>query len=193
MAQNTSTRSASVKITAVKSQALLCVVAAIVVPAIFYLAYDLLTKDKNAGWAFLGIATVTLMGLYFAWLKSSVNSDLHDSTPTMLESGDGRRVTFDAGLARSDGGMLAVSQAMQYVFGRHALPEADGIVDENLLPIGDSFKQANIQIKQINSEVAQQKNMMREMSGAVAQPHEEDVPKASVPHVGQPQAGPGQH
>ncbi|WP_148261964.1 hypothetical protein [Methylomonas methanica] len=134
-----------------KSQVVL--VSLIILSGICYMAgFLFLWENKTHAWVPLIIGTSIIIPSIFAWFKSQKDTDLENSKPTSFTDGRGNQIVTDTRALMSP----EVVQNMERLFctltHREPLPEPDGILDKNGIPIPNTVDEARSRVDQANQQ-----------------------------------------
>lgn len=112
----------------------------------------LLGMGIAAGWIFLALALIPMVGAIAGWWKSQSDIDLASAHPTNLALPDGLKLSADPRTIRDLQAVKNVSQILGVVLNRQPIPDADGLVSSDLKVIPNSKHQAQQAIEEINND-----------------------------------------
>ena len=97
-------------------------------------------------------ATVALLTL-FAWFRSRRDVDLRDASPTEITTPEGMRVSADARSLASPALLQTLANVLQILSHREPLPEPDGLVNDDGVPVEGSKADALSIVRSINEGI----------------------------------------
>lgn len=141
-------------------------VALVVFAVISLLCAAALLAWSIAGWGwFMGLAALSLVAVLFGWFRSQSDIDMEGSHPTSFTTPSGVTVATDSRLLRSPDGVASLIQSAEGILHRQPLPEPDGMVDKDFIPILKSKDLAVTRINEINKNTQQLTNQLCDALG----------------------------
>lgn len=109
-------------------------------------------NDSPLGWAFLGLSTLAFVAASLCWWKSQPDVDSENAHPTNLALSQGGAISTDARTIRDPRAMRHLLQIIEAMTTRQPLPDADGLIDDELKLIPNSKEQAQAVTQEINND-----------------------------------------
>lgn len=170
------TAGADLQLRSSKSQVVLVLV--VLIAAACYLGgIAFLWHEKPHAWVPLLLGSFLFIFVFGAWFKAQRDTDLENSQPTSISDAHGNEISTDIRALKSPEFIQILNQVFCTGANREPLPEPDGMVDEQGVPIRDSATKACERVDAVNYEA---QDLAATIEKVVGKNEKEKISLASV-------------
>lgn len=133
--------------------------------------------SENSAWPIpLVIGAIITVATLIAWFHSRRDIDLRDAPPTEITTPAGVRVSVDARSLASPALLQGLANVFQILSQREPLPDPDGLVNKDGVPVQGSKAEAVSIVRATNEDIREQTGELANMfappdrAGAIRQP-----------------------
>ncbi|MEW8352661.1 MAG: hypothetical protein AB2665_02580 [Candidatus Thiodiazotropha sp.] len=133
------------------SRSQVVLVSLIVLAGICYLSgFLFLWEDKQYSWVPIILGVVLSAVVVAAWFKAQKDTDLENSSPTIVRDNIGNQIATDTRALMSPEGIQNMERLFSALTHREPLPEPDGIIDEFGDPVPNTLQEAQKRVIEAN-------------------------------------------
>lgn len=121
----------------------------------FVTGFAFLWEGKPNSWVPFIIGIPLCIFVITAWFRAQKDTDLENSNPTTIRGSDGNSITTDTRALLSPQSVQNMEKLLCAITHREPLPEPDGLVDENGVPIPNSKIEAQERVNKANMQAGE--------------------------------------